>query len=557
MFSNSYSGIALSQSQRSEDPSNDYVAVDNTNFLHQTFKLPATFERGVDAADKRLPDLTGFSVLVEVTDIEAAALIWELAYDTAATSTGWRTVASGTTVGAAALGRCWFDCYFNDPIEMTNTLAAENFRLSFRGTGITRAYYTVPNPLSASGNKAYQTNGTTAQQDTGRDVSYCFRLFAAVADDGVDVLTNRFRSAVVRENVNHIATNEAGIADKYWLSKPNPSKFAVENLYFDIRDEDGKQTVLDRVLVDPLMPGPWMHIYYSNEGMPGSSEESWNDKIWTPVLKSFQITKRDAHALPIPVAAKYVKLEFSHLTAQHYNPGQFAQPTIYKKHPKWVLDYFLLASEASTTDDYFISRTVNVVWNTLDLAYNYYLDDLKQEPHDLSMDMDLLAAQRFLGQRDDYSDRVDNETLSRITTSLRPFRRHPALMGKVDYLLTVYGQDRVSNMVWDYPIERLSTNTRAPTRWVSTTEREKIIEEKSTPALYYYIPARHRYREVSAPLKDRRAYFVGIREVSFLRDHYEVAHDNPLYVEVGADETNIDRNDFTRDTSTGFWIANG
>jgi hypothetical protein len=79
---------------------------------------------------------------------------------------------------------------------------------------------------------------------------------------------------------------------------------------------------------------------------------------------------------------------------------------------------------------------------------------------------------------------------------------------------------------------------------VSTLNRDQVVLEQDYPVMFFYLTARHKYREVQAPFSHDRAYFVGIRELSFIRQHYATATDDRLYVESNVDTANAERNDF-------------
>ena len=79
---------------------------------------------------------------------------------------------------------------------------------------------------------------------------------------------------------------------------------------------------------------------------------------------------------PEPINASYVKIEYSNLQAKSYNPGNFQLPITYKKFPIWVTEYFA----AQIAQPEFVVNTVGVVNNSLNLAYKYYLNDLKEGP---------------------------------------------------------------------------------------------------------------------------------------------------------------------------------
>jgi hypothetical protein len=73
----------------------------------------------------------------------------------------------------------------------------------------------------------------------------------------------------------------------------------------------------------------------------------------------------------------------------------------------------------------------------------------------------------------------------------------------------------------------------------------EVTYENNYPVMFFYVTARHKYREVVAEFSSNRGYFAGVREIGFLRNHYASAQDNVLYVEPGGDNVNTSRSDFT------------
>jgi hypothetical protein len=481
-----------------------------TGWTSRTFNLPATFKRG-----DRIPDITGLQFCHDVSDAENFAVDFRLELNLI---TGPLLLQSGSIAGTDASGTyIWSDIMFQTPVKVADDWLAEDFTVSVNSTS--------PTWITADGIR--------------------FRLLADVADSGEDFLGNKYRSVVVRNEPTRIDTQRLDQANAYWLSKPNPSKFAVESLYFDLRQLEDRPSVVDRVLIDPVTPGVLFHIYYSNDGAAGTNDAEWEDRLWSPVAKTFKAARRQEHALPTPISAKFVKVEFSHLQAQHYSPGTFHQSTVYKKHPKWVMDYFLarLTAEAVTNDPY-IARRVGVTFDAFELAYSYFLDDLRQEPlhpENLSPQTQLTG---FLVDRQDKSDQVDPATLQQIKLSLKPYTDHPGARGKgLNYLPALYTEVSTEN---NYPVERVIP-AKANTVEVSNSNRTPLVIEQNYPAMFFYLTARHKYREVSASFVDDRAYFVGIRQLAFTRDIYTIPSDQEVYVDVLDDFTNVVRNDFVED----------
>jgi hypothetical protein len=213
----------------------------------------------------------------------------------------------------------------------------------------------------------------------------------------------------------------------------------------------------------------------------------------------------------------------------------------YKKHPKWVLDYFLARLDTENLS----AGRVGVVFDSIDLAYNYYLDDLGQEPTKPVEINNAFIVNQYLQNRGDASDQVDSAILDKITLSLTPYQQHPSNFATSDYLL---GQQvrQIATRDPDYPYEKLPI-TRSNLRDVDSLRNTPVIFEQSYPVMFFYLTCRHKYREIIAPFSHDRAYFVGIREINFSRDIYSVASDTNQYIERAGDETSMERNDFTMD----------
>jgi hypothetical protein len=789
-----YSSIILNQNQVATD---EVLMADSGTGYVQEFHLPADYRRGMESGELRYPDLSGIAFLVGITPgyQRFAAFDYEVQYQVF--GLGWVTVASGVTIGAPNDGDAWMTAHFEEPVEINDVKAGGRWRILFGGVrplgGDTRdlivpyvngeanvmgtqipvelttdepyhfihaskkaflyldsadgeVYFsyeqgiidfktTSPNPLALpSFDQAFEPDGSVLV-----DTAFCFRVLALSAEDGVDFLGNEFRSVVVRNEADAISTALGADPDSFWLSKPNPSKFAVESLYFDMRKQgsttygltnlvtnpsfeigetawldlltgtganispsddwstggtyslkwegtapggfptagflsaqipvkpghtytlrtdvnlvtlptgsmgircylifyntddvsmgstpltlkaglgedtvvstgvappgteyaivnmyvnassssaakfyidsvsvvesatpiyfdgdmegyvwagmphdsmsfevvepsaDDVATVIDRVLIDPMTPGSYFSIYYSEEGAPGLNEDQWENKLWKRIPQTYRMERKETHVFPEPVKAKYLKIEFSHLQARHYAPGDFQQPIRYKKHPKWVLDYFLARTE---TDASFLAQRVSVIYDALDLAYNYYLDDLNQEPRTV-VDVNnsaLTQVTTFLSDRSDVSDRIDPVTLNKVSLALEPYRNHPALRGYSRTLLGDYARQTVGTTE-DYPVE-ISRPSALTTADVSTLNRDRVVIEQNYPVMFFYLSCRHKYREIEARFTHDRAYFVGVRQIAFLRDNYMTAFDTGTYIEPAADTLNVERNEFLDD----------
>lgn len=535
-----YSGVVLEQS----DPPEGVGSV-VTGTVYQDFFLPDDYVRGPDASNAVIPDLTGLQIYVTSASTDET-VTWALEeYDA---GVGWTSRRTGSITELPVTGEQWITIFFDDALPLSLTSVESRFRMKFV-LGDVDAYYSAPNPLAF--NRAYTDGdptlavGASPVLDTSREVSLLFRVLASTTDSDVDFLGNRYRSAAVSTIVDNVSTN-AG-SDIFWLSKPNPSRFAVETLCFDMRDE-GVPVVIDRVLIDPVTPNVVFHVYYSNDDVDPTdyTDDQWDNLLWTRVPFTFHARRRETHALPRPISASFVKIEFSHLQAKPYNPGNFQKPVVYKKHPKWVLDYFLLRAEADrTSDDRFVAGRVRVTFDALDLAYNYYLDDLRQEPiSPIKLINGADNVKNFMTARNDVSDYVDTETMLRIRTTFDEFAIHPGLFSKTNYLPSVYAGPQGLAEATTYPAEQATPSLVYRGSDVSGVNREPVLFEQDFPLMFFFIDCRHTYRKVLASLSHGRAYFVGIREIQFDRDQYSSEIDTRNYIERLDDTANTSVNDF-------------
>jgi hypothetical protein len=554
-----YSGVVLNQNQKPQDPVADKVAVNTNQWRYQEFFLPDNYVRGTAADERVIPSLTGVQLFVGIDTLDIN-LEWTIEYDVF--GVGWIPFTSGTATESHAVGnKVWLDLMFEEPVEVTEDMLDKKFRLGFRTSDVHYVWFSCPNPLALTFAKARQTDGVTAIQKAGQDVSFMFRLLAFVADEGTDFLGNSYRNAVITAPPDNVNTVDSAVEDKVWLSQPNPSKFAVESLYFDLRsyktrtytgtdpdplEIEDAEVVIDSVLLDPITPNVWFNIYYSSEGEAAEKVEDWEWKMWTRVPKSFQATKRETHILPAPIRAKFIKVEFTHLQAKHYSPGDFARPVSYKKHPKWVLDYFLVRlDEQNSVENKLFTGRVAVVFDALDLAFNYYLDDVQQsasQPYE--KDSAYQNVNAFLTSRTDFSDQVDSQMLAKISTLLQPYQSHISAFANKDTLLGYQATVLAANQLTaDYPIERVTTNSSDLD--IAEVRNESVAFENDFPIMFFYLTCRHRYREVQANFANDRAYFVGVRQIAFQRENYMSAYDSDQYIEPAGDLVNTERNDFS------------
>ena len=454
----------------------DGIVVSGSSSSPITFSMPDDYKRG-----DYTPDLTGFQVYTTSN----------FTYEVQHFDQTWKVLSSGSHTSISG----WNTVRFANPIDT-------NLKTQFR---------------------------IIITELTG---SIRYRVLSAIADTGVDVFGNTVRTVISRKSSNGISNDNA-----FWLSKANPSRFAVESLYFD----NGSETTIDRIIVDPLTPGITMSIYYSND----TDQSNWDYKLWKRVPSIYHLSFKREIALPKPISARFLKLEFSALQARPYHPGSFSTKVRYNKHPKWVLDYFLMDLERQRMEE-MIPSSVNVIQDAYALAYSYYLDDYQTLlPNELGKTENLSV---FL-QRNDLIEYVDPEMFSKIKVVMQPYMSNSnisrSLLGSA--LQSSYRTkfDSSLNIAPTVVKEYFAQASGGILTDVSTLNRESVMQELKYPPMFFFINCRHQYRIAEATFRDHKAYFAGIRSVKILRDQYASNKSFRTYNETFGDSVNIEINDFS------------
>jgi hypothetical protein len=321
-----------------------------------------------------------------------------------------------------------------------------------------------------------------------------------------------------------------------------------------ISDAINDISVIDGVNIDPSTPNMAFNVYHSVDDSysdnPTMTETDWEQKLWMRVPQVFLCTQAQTYAFPEPITAKYVKIEFTNLQSQTYNPGNFTLPISYKKFPLWVANFFIIQLEISP----FTASQVTVQYNALDFAYNYYLDDLDEEPAS-----PVVAPQGSAQQLTSYfstvtTNTVDATTLAQINLILDTYSVPTGSIVTPGSMLSSLAANVVNTLGNNSTSESSAALTPVNYTAVSTLNREPMVFEQSLPVMYFFLTCRHAYQELSAPLQYNRAYFAGVNAISFIRNNYTVAADTPLYIETGSDTTNIQLTDFYIGTD-GTWFA--
>lgn len=531
---NKYSGIVVNSNPSNTDtlPGQYYA---------QQFTLPATYPR----ANEYMPDLTGFQIFVHILGNDPK-IDWEL--QRKQTGGDWVSVTEGSSSG---LGHDeengWMTFDFDAVVERLE----DEWRVILDCEDC-QPYYSITVP-----------NGILTDVDTeipiglsnSSTVTTLFRVLAATADSGIDFLGNSFRSAVVRRPASYVSMTNSEVQNKSWLSKPNPSKFAVESLYFDMTTADDRPSVVNKMLIDTITPGVYFHVYYSNdENGPGTDEDSWDNLLWTRIPRSYLLDQKKTFTFPEPITAKYIKIEFTHLQARAYTPGNYQQKMSFKKHPKWVLDYFFglyIDYKASTE---ILSDTISLTYDAFDFYYNYFVGDILESPDypQLANDsIDSTIYNNFLNTTTSQElQNLDARTINQIRVRMDLFAKHPLLNGAIGSSLRTYGYP--SEPVSTYSTE-IATESIANTDLISTEDRESVILDKEFPIMSFYLPCRHQYKVSRSIFEHERAYFVGINQIAFERDDYSSDYNNNIYIETAGDEENVESNDLI--AQDGYWTA--
>jgi hypothetical protein len=532
------SGVEINQNQIPASGT-DFI-IPASGYAYQYFSLPTNYQRAGTIA----PDITGVQICVNATPgigiVPAFNYLLQVSGTTISGAAVWTTLASGTVDGIHSVGtQIWADVYFSENVTVTNQILNSSFRIGINTSNIGGWWYSRSNPYPQG--YGVDENGNLLPDNA----SFMFRLLSYSADSGTDWLNDNYRSVVFNNSASNVTTVQTSNPDSYWLSGPNPSKYAVEVLYFDISDSFGNPQTIDKILLHPITPGPVFHVYYSSDGAPVTDAADWDNKMWIPVPKSYRVTKRETFALPTPVTANYIALEFSRLQAQYYAPGAYQQPVIYRKFPQWIYNYFLAANPAMSLD-YFIPNQTNIIYDKLQFMFDYYLDDLQSQP--LSPDQIEPPLTPTLN-----SNQVSPSMLVAMNMNVAPYTLPLGINVTGGSLLSQYVKSTATSIA-NFPLESLQVPTKANSTIVSSPNRDQIVNEENQPNLYFFINCRHNYQMSQAEFEYDRAYFVGLRSVAFLREDYGVTLDRSLYVETAGDNQNTLRNDFV--SINGSWQIN-
>lgn len=462
--------------------------------------------------------------------------------------TGWVSVAEGVVDSGNIVGDQWLNIQF-ESTEISPVWLGQKFKFVIESDDIDQIYYKSPSAVADC--RAYKSD--LSQTIDGKSFDISFRIMGGTTNEGVDFLTNEFRHVVTKADVNSVINADS---NAFWSSKPNPSKYGVESIYFDISDTTNSAVSIDSVYLDPITPGVNFNVYYSNDTAgPGSDNDSWEKLLWTWVPKTYTALKKQSYVLPRPINAKYIKIEFSRLQADYYNPGDHDKPVLYKKFPSWVVNYFLSIQNLSNnaTFDPIIKSQTTLRYDTLDLAFNYYRGDILSYPNNpIVVNYNPTQSNSVVNLLQNAAtdlEGYDFTSLANISLAFDQFKNHPGYTALND---TVVGKQATLNGIRDYfnySTEQMM-KSYGQTAIVSHSDRNHLLEEKQVPDMYFAPTCRHGYMEAWAKFENSKAYFVKIKQIRFERSNHNVISDKSIYQFSPGEGANYEINNFISNDDT-------
>lgn len=431
------------------------------------------------------------------------------------------------------------------------------------------APYIGETEAAASADRIYSITGDVTQPGPVeyRNSNLVMRVWADVADSGRDVLGNAYRYATHRDTPERVFDGDlAG-----WMSAPQPSPEAVEAMYFDVRSKNraGAQilTVLDGLNIAPRTPGVRMQVYYNKEGVKGRTPQTqaeWDHMMWTPINEIYVLRKDNAIELPESIKAAFVKLEFTNLRPMPFKLPSFPEmpPVEYRRYPTWVEDQFLNTKVRKTVEDWFLQTAQPVQLRVLESLRNpvqefafkqrAFLTALAQgqlnDPQAINNGLVDVSSRTF----------VDPVSASKIYLgSNSDFRGSLVAAIKGDSILGNSVRSRFDSTNSPLAVEANFTNQRRTVPLVSNVGSQRITDSfahlAETP-MWFNRRCRHLYRIERATF-NKKAYYVGIRSLQFVRNNYTVEHDDKIIEDTFHDDAALELNSFVPEVQTT--IPNG
>jgi hypothetical protein len=360
---------------------------------------------------------------------------------------------------------------------------------------------------------------------------------------GIDVLGNSYRTELVEYSLDNLF-NKRKV--KYWKSQVNPTKFAVEALYFDIR-KNGNASLIDEIFLDPITPGCLLHIYYSDD----DTVTDWDYKLWDVIPRHYTL-KKGLIKLPETLSAKYIKLEFTNLQVTAYDFANTKNYIRYRMYPTWVEELTALGpfNDNNPLDSNEIFSDVNLSFINTGIvkpAVDKLTDEIPKSNIDYleSKQKSTVLDEYQIWKNPDvqnipnldkginiYPNRLDNLYSNSLLTTITPNARN----AKTFSLLSL-----TDTRSWDGEIPLVNKNLIS----LSTKQnRYPIQEEKTWPEMWFMKKCRHQYKIVESPRTDKIGYYVAIKDIKFYKTDKTLPYDDFNYMVNLSDSNLTESNNF-------------
>lgn len=404
-------------------------------------------------------------------------------------------------------------------------------------------------------------SGTTYVQDASK--ALVMRVWADITDTGKDVLGNAYRYVTRRQKSSYVLDGtKAG-----WMSQPVPTPDAVEALYFDVRTTDATTNdpalnLIEAIRIAPRTPGVRMTVYYSQQGLTGErpvTTNEWDYLLWTPIHEVYTLRRDEVIQLPQAIRASFIKLEFTALRPLPYNLPTFPPlpPRLYRRYPTWIEDQFNNAQVRNLVDDWFLRTATPVETNVLQSLANPILEfEYKQREFLGALALGQITDAQIVNSGIvDIAGRtiIDPTTASKIFISTSDqFQNTPLLSVDQDSILGQVVIQRFDPTLLTDPIEQRATPVYASSIPMVSTTNDRVSESYQNLAqvpMRFNKTCRHEYTVEQAEF-NKKAYFVGIEKVAFLRNNYIVKHDDAMVSDILHDDVMLTSDTFMREEET-------
>lgn len=387
------------------------------------------------------------------------------------------------------------------------------------------------------------------------------RVWADIGDEGRDVLGNAYRYVTRRQQAQNVTDS----TKPGWMSKPVPTPEAVEALYFDVRgaDSDNNPTmaVIDAIKLAPRTPGVQMNVYFSQQGLHGktpNSTDDWDYLLWTPVPQTYTLRRKEVIQLPTPIRACFMKLEFTDLRPLPYELPTYPPlpPVQYRRFPTWIETLFNNVQVRNVIADWFLRNATPVETKVLQSLSNPVLEfEYEQREFLAALALGQITDQQTINSGIvDVADNalIDPTTASKVYVTFGNQFQNSLLLS-VDQS-SVLGQAVVNRydpttITDQFELSVVRRNSTIP---VVSTTNDRISESYQNMAavpMRFHITCRHEYTIEQAEF-NKKAYFVGIDTVEFLRNDYTVVYDDALIQDILYDDLMLVEDTFVRESET-------